>query len=68
MSYETYEYKKVNVSNEPKPTIEATANRWGAMGWRVVTVIPGDHARGFADVVIVERSAGRKRGRNGGDE
>jgi len=68
VSYETYEYKKVNVSLEPMPTIEAAANRWGAMGWRVVAVMRGDQPRGIADSLIVERPAGRKRGRNGGDE
>lgn len=56
-----YEYKKVNVSLEPKPNIEATANRWGAMGWRTVAIIPGDRAKGYADVIVVERKKHRWR-------
>lgn len=48
------EYKKVNVSLEPKTTIEATANRWAAMGWHVASVIPSS-GPGYADTVLVGR-------------
>ena len=49
-----YEYKKVNVSLETPPTVEATANRWGAMGWRTVAVML-DHRLGYAHAILVER-------------
>jgi hypothetical protein len=55
---ELYEYKKVNVSTEPKTTIEAAANRWAAMGWRTVAVMQVsavDRRGGFADSILVER-------------
>lgn len=52
---EIYEYKKINVSLEPKPSIEAAANRWGLMGWRTVGIIAGDRPKGYADVILVER-------------
>lgn len=55
MPDEIYEYKKVNVSLEHPPKIESAANRWGAMGWRTVAVIPGDRAKGFADALLIER-------------
>lgn len=55
MSDNVYEYKKINVSTEPKTTIEAAANRWAAMGWRTVAVIPGDRKAGYADTLLVER-------------
>lgn len=50
-----YEYQKINVSLEPKPNVEGAANRWAAMGWRTVAVIPGDRPKGYADVILVER-------------
>jgi len=54
-----YEYKKVNLSVEPKPNnIEAAANRWAAMGWRVVAVMDvswADRKSGFASSILVER-------------
>lgn len=49
-----YEYKKVNVSLEHPPTMEAAANRWAAMGWRTVAVIPS-RGKGYVDVLLVER-------------
>lgn len=52
---EIYEYKKVNVSLEHPPRIEDAANRWAAMGWRTVAVIPGDRMKGYADTILVER-------------
>lgn len=52
---EIYEYKKINVSLEQPPTMEAAANRWAAMGWRTVAAIPGNRAKGYADVLLVER-------------
>jgi hypothetical protein len=55
---EIYEYKKVNISLEPKHTIEAAANRWAAMGWRTVAVMEvtsADRRGGFADSILVER-------------
>jgi hypothetical protein len=55
---EIYEYKKVNISLEPKRTIEAAANRWAAMGWRTVAVMEvssSDSRRGFSDSILVER-------------
>lgn len=58
---EIYEYKKVNVSMEPKRTVEATANRWGRMGWRTVAVMEVSHAErraGYADAILVERVKG----------
>ena len=58
---EIYEYKKINVSLEPplsnsmrKPTIETAANRWAAMGWRTVAVLPSSGV-GYADVILLER-------------
>jgi len=60
MNDETYEYKKINVSLETPPRIEAAANRWGAMGWRTVAVIPGNRDKGYADVILVERKKGKK--------
>jgi|1185.fasta_scaffold907159_2 hypothetical protein len=60
---ETYEYKKVNVSLEPIPKVEAAANRWGMMGWRTIAVLPGDRSKGFADVLILERMIGKTRER-----
>lgn len=53
-----YEYKKVNISTEPVPRIEAAANRWAAMGWRTVGVMEvsyADRKGGFADAILVER-------------
>lgn len=54
----TYEYKKINVSQEPTPTIEFAANRWAAMGWRTVAVMssPGP---GYADAILIEREKSR---------
>lgn len=57
-----YEYQVINVSNEPSPdphnlrraTIESTANRWAAMGWRTVAVMPS-RGIGYADAILVER-------------
>jgi hypothetical protein len=57
---EIYEYKKVNVWQEQPPTIEAAANRWAAMGWRTVSVIPGDRKSGFSDMLLVERKKEKK--------
>jgi hypothetical protein len=53
-----YEYKKINVSLEPKKTIEAAANRWAEMGWRTVAVMEvsfSDSKSGFSDSILVER-------------
>lgn len=53
-----YEYKKINISNEPRRTIEDAANRWGHMGWRTVAVMEvsyADRKAGFADSILVER-------------
>lgn len=50
-----YEYKKVNVSLEPKPHVEAASNRWAAMGWRTVAVMTGDRKAGYADAILIER-------------
>lgn len=53
-----YEYKKINISLEPKRTIEAAANRWAAMGWRTVAVMEVSHAdrkAGYADSLLIER-------------
>jgi len=55
----------INISLEPIPddprwvrsrrtTIEMAANRWAAMGWRTVAVIPSQ-SQGYADVILVER-------------
>jgi len=55
---EIYEYKKVNISNEPVRRIEDAANRWGAMGWRTVAVMQisnADRRAGFSDSILVER-------------
>jgi hypothetical protein len=55
---QTYEYKKINISLEPKRTIEAAANRWGAMGWQVVSVMEvssADRRAGFSDSILVVR-------------
>jgi hypothetical protein len=60
MSDDIYEYKKVNVSLEHPPTIEAAANRWAAMGWRTVAVMAGDRAKGYADVILIERKKPKK--------
>lgn len=67
-----YEYQVVNISLEPSPdprvlrraTIESTANRWAAMGWRTVSVMttPGT---GYADAILVERR--KIRGKNRDD-
>jgi hypothetical protein len=57
-SEQIYEYKKVNISTEPKTTIEAAANRWAAMGWRTVAVMQvsgADRRGGYADSILVER-------------
>jgi hypothetical protein len=57
---EIYEYKKINVSLEPpadrprRPTIEMAANRWAAMGWRTVAVMPSS-GPGYADAILIER-------------
>lgn len=50
-----YEYKKINVSLEPKPHVEAASNRWAAMGWRTVAVMTGDRRAGYADAILLER-------------
>jgi hypothetical protein len=66
MSEDRYEYKKINISTEPKRTIEAAANRWAAMGWRTVAVMEvsyADRKSGFADSILVER----KKGSDGGE-
>lgn len=55
---EIYEYKKINVSLEPKPTMEAAANRWALMGWRTVGIASGDRAKGYADSILIERKKG----------
>jgi hypothetical protein len=63
---EIYEYKKINISLEPKRTIEAAANRWALMGWRTVAVMEvgyADQKAGFADSILIERVIG-----TGGDE
>lgn len=55
---EIYEYQKINISLEPKRTIEAAANRWAAMGWRTVAVMEvssADRKAGYADSILVER-------------
>ena len=57
-----YEYQTINVSTEPSPdphgvrkaTIASTANRWAAMGWRTVAVMPAQ-GPGYADAILVER-------------
>lgn len=57
-----YEYQTINVSNEPSPdphgirraTIETAANRWAAMGWRTVGVMPS-RGIGYADAILIER-------------
>jgi Domain of unknown function (DUF4177) len=61
MSDELCEYKVVNISLEPKSTIEAAANRWAAMGWRVVSVMEVSHAdrkAGYANSILIERKKG----------
>ena len=66
MADHQYEYKTVNVSLEPiaegarmrVSTIESAANRWAAMGWRTVSVMPS-RGPGYADAILVERSLGR---------
>jgi hypothetical protein len=53
-----YEYKKINLSLEPKPDVESASNRWAAMGWRTVAVMPvsyADSKAGFAPSILVER-------------
>jgi|tagenome__1003787_1003787.scaffolds.fasta_scaffold20656551_2 hypothetical protein len=66
---EFYEYKKINVWQEQPPTIEATANRWAAMGWRTVSVIAGDRRSGYADMLLVERKKEKdKKGTKGDGE
>jgi hypothetical protein len=58
---EIYEYKKINISLEPKRTIEAAANRWALMGWRTVGVMEVSHAdrkAGYADSILIERVRG----------
>lgn len=60
--YGYYEYKSVNISLEPSPdphgirkaTIETAANRWAAMGWRTVAVMPSP-GPGYADAILIER-------------
>jgi hypothetical protein len=59
-----YEYKTINVSQEPspdvldrlrKPTIETAANRWAQMGWRTVAAMPSP-GPGYADAILIERN------------
>jgi hypothetical protein len=53
-----YEYKVINLSNEPSRNLETACNRWAAMGWRVVSVMQATHAdrkAGFATSFLVER-------------
>ena len=58
-----YVYKMVNISLEPppdelnpirKPNIVTAANRWAAMGWRTVGIIPSQ-GPGYADSILVEK-------------
>lgn len=58
-----YVYQVINISLEPdldptkpsrKATIESTANRWAAMGWRTVGVMPSQGS-GYADSILLER-------------
>lgn len=49
-----FEYKQINLSLEPVRTFEAAANRWGAMGWRTVGIVPSQ-GPGYADVLLIER-------------
>jgi len=57
-----YEYQVINVSLEPSPdphgirkaTIASAANRWAAMGWRTVAVMP-TQGSGYADSILIER-------------
>jgi len=63
MTEVSYEYKTINISLEPSPhptglkkvTIETTANRWAAMGWRTVAVMPS-RGPGYADAILIERT------------
>lgn len=57
-----YVYQLVNITLEPQdpdhpmnhPSIPSAANRWAAMGWRTVGVIPA-RGPGYADCILVEK-------------
>ena len=58
---EIYEYQVINISLEPprddkilKPTVETAANRWAAMGWRTVAVMPS-LGPSYSDAILIER-------------